>query len=327
MARVGDLTFAVGRESTVGTGVAPTRRFEVIDENLKLTVDRIESKALKNSRRFLSTSGWAAGVRSVEGDFTMEVPSAGFGTLLRALLGAPSTTADSPVAGVYSHRFNSNTSIDAESLTCEIVRTDVTGDQHRFTYSGVTLMQAEFAASVGEFVTAKFTVDGIDEAYSAAAPQSATYPTSTPLVFNGATLSIDGTATSIKACNIKFDTGRKGDRYFLGSNTKKAQVEAGLRDVSGTIDVEWDDLSLYNKYRDGSSAELVFQFKTQQPISGNTYGSVIVTVYNARFDGETPTSNGNDIIMQSIPFKALDDGTSPSVHPVAVYVTSLDSTY
>jgi hypothetical protein len=327
MARVGDLTFAVGRESTVGTAVSPTRRFEVIDENLKLTIDRVESKALKNSRRFLSSTGWAAGVRSVEGDFSMEVPSAGFGTLLRALLGAPSTTADSPVAGAYTHRFNSNTSIDAESLTCEIVRTDVSGDQHKFTYSGVTLGQAEFSASVGEFVNAKFTVDGWDEAYTTAAPTSATYPTATPLVFTGATLTVDGTATPIKSCNIKFDTGRKGDRYFLGSNFKKAQVEAGLRDVSGTIDVEWDELTLYNKYTSGSTAELVFQFRTQQPITGSTYGSVIVTVYHARFDGETPTSNGNDIITQNVSFKAVDAGTSPSVQPVSIYVTSLDSTY
>lgn len=327
MARVGDLTFAVGKESTVGTAVSPTRRFEVVDENLKLTIDRIESKALKNSRRFLSTAGWAAGVRSVEGDFTMEVPSAGFGTLLRALLGAPSTTTDTPVAGLNQHTFNSNTSLDGESLTCEIARTDVTGDQVKFTYSGVALTQAEFAASVGEFVTAKFTVDGFDETAAIAAPTTASYPSSTPLVFTGATMKLDGTVTQIKACNIKFDTGRKGDRYYLGSNLKAAQVEAGLRDVSGTIDVEFNDLSLYQKYTNGTPAELTFVFNTQTKLVGANYGQLIITVYSARFDGETPTSNGNDIIMQSIPFKALDDGSSSSIHPVAVYLINQDASY
>jgi len=324
MARVGDLTFAVGKESTVGTAVSPTRRFEVLDENLKLTIDRIESKALKNSRRFLSTSGWAAGVRSVEGDFSMEVPSAGFGTLVRALLGAPTTTNNSPVSGTYTHVFDGSTSIDAESLTCEIARTDVSGTQQKFTYSGVTLGVAEFAASVGEFVTAKFTVDGWDETVSTAAPSAASYPTAAPLVFTGATFEIGSTATQIKACNIKFDTGRKGDRYYLGSNKKAAQVEAGLRDVSGTFDLEFNGITQYQNFTGGTAAKLTFTFSTQSAIVGSTNGQVKIEIATARFDGETPTSNGNDIIMQSIPFKALDNGSD---QVVKVTVISTDATY
>ena len=320
MARVGDLTFAVGRESSVGTAVAPTRRFEVIDENVSLQIERIESKALKTGRKSLSTSGWAAGTRSVEGDFSMEVPSAGFGTLLRALLGAPTTSGSGP----YTHVFKSSTSVDSETLTCEIVRTDVAGTAHKFTYNGVALMNAEFNAAINEFVTAKFTVDGWNETVSAANATTASYATATPLVFTGATLTVDSTTTQVKAFQTKIDTGRKGDRFFLGSQTKQAQIEAAMREVSGSIDCEWTGLTAYNKFTSGSTAALEITFQTQSYITGSTYGSVKVTLPAVRYDGTTPTSNGMDIINQSIPFKALDNGTD---EVATITVVSMDSTY
>lgn len=324
MARVGDLTFAVGRETTAGTAVSPTRRFEVLDENLALQIERIESKAIKTGRKTLATTGWAAGARSVEGDFSIEVPSAGFGTLVRALFGSPTTTNNSPVTGTYTHVFNNSSSVDSEFLTCEIVRSDVAGTQHKFTYSGVALMNAEFNAAVNEFVTAKFTVDGMNETVSAAAPTSASYATASPLVFTGATLTVDSSAFAVKAFSTKIDTGRKGDRYFLGSNTKSSQVEAGMREVTGSLDVEWTGLTSYQKFTAGTTAALEVTFQTQSFITGSTYGSVKITLPACRYDGTTPTSNGMDIIPQSIPFKALDDGTN---EVAKITVISTDSTY
>lgn len=331
MATVGDHTLAVGRETTVGTAVSPTRRFETVSESLKLNIERIESKALKNSRRFLASTGWAAGQRSVEGDLELEVPSAGFGTLLRCLLGEPTTTADSPVTGTHVHVFSGQKTVDTEALTFEIARTDIGGTQHKFTYNGCKLTDGEFSASVGEYVTAKFTVNGWDETVSAAAPTSASYPSllgasskvAGPLVFTGASLTVAGSSADVKEASFKIETGLKTDRYFLGSAVRKNQVEADMRTGSGQLTVEWSGLTQYQRFVNGTTAALVFTAETQNAIVGTTKGYLKIEVPVARFDGETPTGGG-DIIEQSVDFVALDDGTND---PFKVTYLSADTSY
>lgn len=323
MPKVGDHTFAVGRESTYGTAVSPTRRFEVVSEGLKLGVERVESKALRNSRRFLSSSGWAAGQKSVEGDFELEVPSAGFGTLLRNLLGAATVTNNSPVPGTYMHVFSGTADVDSESLTIEIARTDVAGTAHKFVYEGVKFVDGELSAQVGEFLTFKASCIGEDETVTAASPSSASYPTATPLVFTGATLTVGGSTATVKQFTTRIETGLKTDRYFLGSQLRSKPVEAEMRSASGQLTVEWTGLTQYQRFTQGTTAAISAKFETQSAIVGSTKGYVQVDIPVARFDGETPVGGG-DIIEQGIDFVALDDGTND---PFKITVVSTDSTY
>lgn len=323
MAKVGDHTLGVGRETTYGTAVAPTRRFEVTSESLKLNVDRVESSALRNSRRFLSSTGWAAGQKSVEGDIELEVPSAGFGTLLRNLLGQPTTTNNSPVNGAYTHVFSGIADVDGESLTAEIVRTDVAGTQHKFVYEGVKFVDAELSAQAGEFVMFKASCIGEDETVTAAGPSTASYPTASPLVFVNATITVGGSTASVKQFSTKIETGLKTDRYFLGSQLRSKPVEAELRKASGQMTVEWTGLTQYQRFTAGTTAAIVAKFETQSAITGATKGYVQVDIPVARFDGETPVGGG-DIIEQGIDFVALDNGTDD---PFKITVVSTDSTY
>ena len=100
MGKIGDSIVGIARETTYGTAVAPAARYEVTAESLKLDIERIDSKAL--GKRYLST--WAPGKRNVEGDIEMEIPSKDFGRWLRAATGAaPTTSANSPVSGTYTH--------------------------------------------------------------------------------------------------------------------------------------------------------------------------------------------------------------------------------
>jgi hypothetical protein len=315
MAKVGDLTVGIGKESTVGTAVSPTRRLEVTEESLKLNIDRVESKALKTSRRYLSSTGWANGNRNVDGDVAFEIPSAGFGLILQNLLGAPTITANSPVTGTHTHVYSGLTSVDTQALTFQVVRTDVTGTQHKFTYSGVKFPDAEIDASAtGDFVTFKASVDGWDETVSAAAPTSASYTSATPLMFTGASVTIGGSSVPATDINLKIATGLKTDRYYLGSDKKANQVETDMRQGSGTITLDWSGLTQYQRYATasmatGSTAAIVAKFQTQEYLTGTTYGYLQVDIPAARFDGETPT-NGGDLIQQGMDFVATDDGTN-----------------
>ena len=323
MPKVGDHILGVGAESTWGTAVAPTARFEVTSESMKLEVERIESKALKASRRYLSSSGWAAGQKNVSGDVEMELASNGSGLWFKNLLGAPTTTTPAGATNRRKHVFGASTLVDDQSLTLEVVRTDVTGTAHRFVYSGCVIDELELDSKVGEFVTTKFALDGKDEAVSAAGAQSASYATSTPLVFTGAAITVAGSSFEAKEFNLKLTSGRAKDRYILGQSTKLKQVESELREISGSISCEWQGTTAYNRFVNGSTASVVAKFETASAIESSVKGYVQVTIPVARFDGETPTGGG-EIVEHSLPFVGLDNGTD---NPVEVEILDLTASY
>lgn len=324
MAKVGDHTLGVGAESTWGTAVSPTARFPVTGESLKLEIERIESKALKNSRRYLSSSGWAAGQKNVTGDVEMELQSNGMGLWVKNLLGAPTTTTPAGATNRRKHVFGATTLVDDQSLTVEVARTDYEGTQHKFTYSGIVVDELELGAKVGEFVTCKFALDGKDESVSAAAPTSASYATAVPLVFTGAAITVAGSSFEAKEFDVKLTSGRNKDRYVLGSQTKLKQVESeALREVTGSIGVEWKGTTAYNRFVNGTTAAIVAKFETAAAIESSVKGYFQVTIGTARFDGETPTGGG-ELIEHSLPFVGLDDG---SAAPVEVEILDLTASY
>jgi hypothetical protein len=324
MTKVGDHILGVAAESTFGTAVAPTTRFEVLSENIKLKQDYIESKSLKGSRRYLSNNGHIAAKSSVEGDIEIEIPSKGAGFWFKQLMGTSSSSLVSGATTRYKHTFIADSALDTTSFTAEIQRTDVTGQAHRFVYAGCGLKDLELDCKVGEIATMKMSVYGKSEAVSAAAAQSASYPASTPLVFSGAAITVGGSSVPVKDFSLKMENGRKADRYFLGDTTPNKMIEANMRSAEGKIGVEWTGLTQYNRFvNHTTSAALVAKFSTQTGIEGSNLGYVQVTIPAVVFTGETPVGGG-DIIEQSIDFKALDNGTD---EPVTIEYVSLDTSF
>ena len=328
MAKVGDHVLGVGIESTsaFGTAVNPTTRFEVLSESLKLKKDFIESKALKGSRRYLSTNGHVVGKSNVEGDIEIEMSSLGAGFWFRQLMGTVTTTAPAAwsMTDRYKHVFTADSALDTTSFTAEIQRTDVAGTAHRFVYAGCGITDLELACKVGEIATMKMGVYGKSEAVTAASAQSASYPDSKPLVFTGAAVTVGGTAVSVTDFSLKMENGRKKDRYFLGDSTPNKMIEADMRSAEGKINVEWTGLTQYNRFvNHTTSAALTAKFETQGTIGDSQKGYVLVTIPAVVFTGETPVGGG-DIVEQSIDFKALDNGSS---EPVTIEYVSLDTSF
>lgn len=319
MGKIGDSIVGIARETTFGTAVAPAARYEVTSENLSLEIERIESGAL--GKRYQAV--WAPGKRNVEGEIEMEIPSAGFGRWLRAATGAaPTTTANTPVTGVHQHVFSGEANIGAsnESLTVEIQRTDVAGTDHRFVYDGCVVSEFTIAATAGEFATASFSLVGENMTVTAASAQSASYATSTPLVFTGASVTVGGTTRSVKEMSFTANHNLDTERYFLGSDTRKYPLEAAAREVEGSLTIEWEGLTDWNRYIGTSSVSIVATFETQAALVGSTKGKVEISIPYARIDGSQPvTSDG--VIESEVTFKALDEGASDPFK-----ITLLDTT-
>ena len=171
----------------------------------------------------------------------------------------------------------------------------------------------------------KVTVDAMDEDQSIglAAPS---FGTQSLLSFVGGQITVAGANFDVTDVSVQGDNGLKTDRYFLRSNTlKKEPVHNSFRAFTGTLTAEFTDLSAYNRYVNGTLASVTATWVGAQieAVTPTYFYTLQVTMPQVRFDGETPDISGPDIITQSLPFKALWDGTTS---PVTVLYRTTDTT-
>lgn len=140
---------------------------------------------------------------------------------------------------------------------------------------------------------------------------AASYPSGIkPLKFNHAAVSIGGASVNAKSLTISGNNGLDDARRFLGNQRISEPLEANLREYSGTIEVEFTDLTQYRRFVTGSEAALVASF---------TSGTDSVTITtNIRVDGSTPMVAGREILVQSLPFKCVASSTDASAITVAL---------
>lgn len=140
---------------------------------------------------------------------------------------------------------------------------------------------------------------------------AASYPAAIkPLKFNHAAVSIGGVAVNAKSLTISGNNGLDDARRFLGNQRIAEPLESNLREYSGTIEVEFTDLTQYRRFVTGSEAALSASF---------TSGTDSVTMTaNIRVDGSTPQVAGREILVQSLPFKCVASSTDASALTVAL---------
>jgi hypothetical protein len=304
-----DAQIGMAQEVTYGTYVAPTRFYEFVSENLKFNVQRINSEGIRAGRRTMHR--WKAGTRSVAGDINFELVPQDLGLILSNILGTPITTGSDP----YTHTFTGLTAIDAKSLTIQVGRPDEAGTVQPFSYLGCKFTEVVINASAAEMVKMKASVYGREEV-TAQALVAATYDAELePFVFTEGTLSIAGSVVEVKSCEYKINVNLGIDRFRVGANggkPKKALIN-GLADISGTFTADFESLTNYNRYVNGTEASLVLNF------DAGTDKKLTITS-NVRFDGETPEVGGMELLELTQPFVAT--GSTDAAVITAVLVNS-----
>lgn len=146
---------------------------------------------------------------------------------------------------------------------------------------------------------------------------SASYPsTLKPFKGNMGTLTLGGSAVPVKNWSMQRQSGLATDRYFLGSRYRSVPIENALHGISGTIETEYRDPTLYRRYIGEGTASLVIGFT-------NYAGESVTFTTNVRLDGETPKVSGRDIVGQSIGYTMTD---TTDAGAFSVVVVSTDST-
>ena len=299
----------IGVESTVGSAATPTRFYEFNDESIAQTIERIESEGLRTGNRVLRSDRFASGQIAIEGSFSMDMTADNTAILFKHALGAVAT-ADS-----YVHTCTMSDPFGL-GLTLEVGRPGNDGTVRAFTYAGCKINTLDLSVSVGELLSAEFGIIGTT-AETIGSVTAASYGSSLELLhFAGAAITVAGDAFPCKDFSLSVNNGLTGDRFVLGSQVAQQPIASSMAEVTGSLVAEFVDATAYNRVVNATTAQIVATF------TDSASKSITVTVPVARFDGDTPTVGGPDILDQTLNFKGLFNGTDS---PVTIAVANGDS--
>lgn len=320
-------TFGCAEEVTYGTPVTPDRWFEITGESLGRENTVIQSNGLRSgSVHTRRSSRRVVAAQQGKGSFTMEVPTTGFGRLLKhAVGGAPVVTQQGGTAAyLQTHSFGSNA---GKSLTVQkVIRDGANAVVQQFTHTGAKITSVEFSISVDQLLLATFEVDSRQENVSTAVA-APTYPSNKPFhfaqvtgVFIGA-----GVAAKVTDATIKIDRPQKTDNFYLGSGgTKSEPTENDFPAVTGSLTAEFDSANktlLYDAF--AADSPLGFQLTFEGATIASTYKETISFYIPAiHLTGETPKVGGPGAVTLTCPFEGAWDGTNADM---TVSYTSVDT--
>lgn len=293
-----DAQFGFAKETTWGTPVTVTSFLPMVSESLSRSEDFAESAGMVAGSRFLRTNQWNSGLIEVGGDVQLELYDSGQSILWDAMLGTNT-------AGTYTPA-----TLAGKGLTVQIGRPGLAGTVHPFTYDGCKVNSWELAFSAGEIVTLGLTLIAESEITSTAlATASYTSPLAKPYKAVNATVTLAGTSLNVRSFRFSGDN-RLERRYYAGSQATSEPVESDLRQYTGTLEVDFNDLTEYNAWVAQTEASLVATM---------TSGTKSVTLTaNVRRDGSTPMVDSRNLLSQEIPFTVIATNSDASAISVVL---------
>lgn len=295
-------------EVTPGTALTVTKFLPVRSETVRQNIEFVNSTTLSSRRTVRLTKRTT---KAVEGAIVTELANTTLATILKHMFGTVGTTG----AGPYVHTY-SPADLTGDSLTIQIGRPASTTTVHPFTYAGCKIASWTIAATVGELATLELNVRGMSET-TATALAAASYDSAwSPFVFTEAALTVAGvSAGTVREASLMGDN-KIEFRHRLGSALSLQPLEIGVRDYTGTITTDFDALTHYNLFVNGTESALVFTF--------NNGTQTLVITMNVQFTGETPNVSGADLVAQVLPFRCISS-TSDAAAITAVLTNSESS--
>jgi Phage tail tube protein len=312
----------VAAETTYGTYATPTVFYEMESETLKNSIDRMEVQDLRSGSFVTRTDRWAAGRQNISGDVSLSVRSNGFAKLFHHCLGTVSNVA-AGTGFTYSCIPGDLTGL---SLTTQVGRPDLGGTVQPFSYTGCKVSSFNLSNTSSDEMKLQLTLDGQAETTAQSLAGVSYTASMEPLYFTEGVISIAGANTDIINWSVTGNNAMKTDRFYVSATTpalKREPVRNAYSQYAGTLVADFNTLTQYNRFVNGTVATIVLTYTGLNTVSGTYVNNVVVTIQNARFDGDTPNVSGPDVLQQSLPFVCLDDGVNA---PLKIQVTTADGT-
>lgn len=290
------------KESVVGTPVTVDKFVPWVEGNgIENNIDRLTSAGAIAGRTITDVDQTKAGNVTMEGDIGIEAYEQSIGPILYYAMGAVTPSG----AGPYTHTITPG-DLTGISSTWQFGRPDTSGTVRPFTYAGCKVRGVELAIAAGEIITmgVDLVASTVVEA-TGTALATATYAAQAtrPFIASEVTVNtIGGVATNIKSASLSIQNALSTDeRRFIGSRVIKEPLQNGRREITGELVMEFESLTAYNRYVNLTYADIIITASNgTESLSFNA---------SARFDGGTPTVNGDDLVELTQPFTVEGDGT------------------
>ncbi|GAC1387533.1 MAG: hypothetical protein NVSMB48_26980 [Marmoricola sp.] len=323
MATFQDSSVGFAIESTYGTPVTPTRWLEFTDENLDWKKNIKQGMGLRVGGRVARSGRRVVPSADGGGDVMLEVASKGLGLWWQACMGAGTSTLVS--GSTYQQVF---TLADTPSpITIQRGTPETGGTVDAYTFSGCMVDSFDLNFQNADILTSKATIDA-GQLTTATGYTSPSYPSSPVSLFHFAGGAIyNGTLTaptstalatgstqlaSVRSGTLTVNHNMTKDRQNLGGGIapgRKAQPTAGLRTISGGLQVEYASTTFRDAILNETPMALVLTYQTTTALSTGVETFQVV-LPEVKFDGAMPNSNKTDLIVQALTFQVLDNLTA-----------------
>lgn len=326
-----DCSVGVAQESTYGTAVTVARFVEFTEETFDYSKNvvqgaglRVGSRVARSGRRVVTTS-------EAGGDLTFECLSKGQGLLWEAMMGTGTSTLVS--GATYQQVFTLADVPPSLTIQKGIPRVDGTVDPYTFTGSQCDSFEFSFGNAEIATVTSTWNCKDVTTATAYAAPSYASSANlyhfangsiTTGTVTAPTTTTLASSVTSVanvRSGTISVNHNPANDRYNFGAGGKKAKPTVGLREITGTLEVEYDSTTFRDAVLAETPMSLLVTFTAGALGVGNETLQVVLS--EIKLDGKLPTSNGGELITVGLEFTCLDNLTA--AQPLWVVARTADT--
>jgi hypothetical protein len=280
------------KEPTAGTREVPDHFIEHVSESMILDQKKIKSSGLAAGRRVLKA--FSNGNSSTAGTVQMELVPEGIGELLELCMGGLATTG----AGPYLHTLTPG---DLKTGTFQFGRPSTNGTVRVFEYTGCMVAGWTLSCDAtgdGAMIEFSFDLVGVTETTNQTLT-TVSYPTITARWTSvQASLLVAGSAYCVNSFTLSGNNNIDTDFKACLATAGKPEIrESGMREYTGSLTADFDDLTQYNRYVGSAQSALVIT------IDDGVSDLTITT--NVMYTGSTPTVNGPEVVKQESPFECL----------------------
>lgn len=317
-----DASIGYKAESVYGTPVVVDRFVEFVDESFEWDPKRVQGQGIRVGSKVARSARRVTTQTSAKGDMTVEMTSKGLGSLLAACVGAGASTL---VTGTtYQQLFTLSTGTTPASLTVQKAIPRVDGTLDPYTFNGGVVESFELDCPQGEIVTLKPSFI-FREVLTNTAYATPSY-VATPSLFHFAqgAVTVGGTVTAptttalasggtavanVRDFNLKVDHKLTADRFNYNGAGKMAHPTYGLRDITGSMTIEYDAQTIGDAYLADTELAATLTFTSTESLSsGVAQFQIVIPAF--KLEGELPKSNGTELVTQQVDFTVLDNLTA-----------------
>lgn len=319
MANLQDASIGIAKESVYKTGVTPTRWLEFTDESLGWDKTIVQGQGLRAGSDVARSARRVIPTAQGSGDFTVEAISKGMGVLWEACLGSNTST---NVSGSTYQQVATFGALPSYTIQKGTVEAGGTVDAVTFLGCMVSSWTLDFPNA--NLVTLKPTWDIGDLTTATSYTTPSAYPPATAALFHHASATISsgtltaptttalasGTTTlaNVRGGSVTVNNNLAADRFNADGTGRKQKPIAGLREITGSLTVEYDSTTMRDAMLAETPMSLILKWEGEALSSG--VATLQVVIPEIKLDGPLPTTGGPELVTTDYSFAGLDNLTA-----------------